>query len=172
MNVNYNINHKLLQFPVFTEKMTTTEHQALLITFSFIVHWCTVSGGTCEFKQNAMSKDWRIKPHYFKKSRDLLVKSKYITEIKSYSRGGDGTTGHGYFYKLGPAYASLAKKLYLVGEKPVPPRGKVNNIKLFQREDAVNTSPPLKKESIPPLVLTKNNEDLDYYKEQLKRKND
>ncbi len=151
MNQNYNINHKLLQFPVFAEKLTTTEHQALLITFSFIVHWCNVNGGTCEFKQNGLSKDWRIKAHYFKKSRDLLVKHKCITEIKSYSQ----KEGSGYFYKLGTGYTSLAKNLYLMSAKPVPPRGKVNNINnIIRDEDALAASHP-KKRIVPQLTNNK-----------------
>jgi len=150
MNQNYSINHKLLQFPVFQEKLTTTEHQALLITFSFIVHWCGVNGGTCEFKQNGLSGDWRIKKDYFKKSRDLLVKYKLIEEIKSYSQ----RDGHGYFYKLGTGYTSLAKNLYLMGTKAVPPRGTVNNNNNYYRGSGANTPSPNLKNVFPETPLT------------------
>jgi len=155
MEQNYNINHKLLHFPVFEETLTTTEHQALLITFSFIVHWCSVNNGTCEFKQNGLSQDWRIKAHYFQRSRELLIKYKLIEEIKSYSKKGN----HGYFYKLGGAYTPLAKNLYLRGAKPIPPRGKVNNINNIIG-DGATTPPPIKKNetlsSPPDTIVWKN----------------
>tara|TARA_R110000796_G_scaffold242399_1_gene364461 strand:+ start:916 stop:1404 length:489 start_codon:yes stop_codon:yes gene_type:complete len=140
MNQNYNIDHKLLVYPVFEEGLTTTQHQALLITFSFITHWCRVNRGTCEFKQSGLSKDWRIKPQYFKAARDLLIKYKLIKELKSYSRKGN----HGYYYSLGPAYTPLSKKLYPVGAKPIPPGGRVNNINNIIRDDDTIVSPPNK----------------------------
>lgn len=138
MTGNYNINHQLLDLPLFNEKLTPTEHQALLITISYIVHWC-IHKGVCHFKQGELSRDWRIKKDFFAKSTKLLLKYDYIKMIKPHSQR-DQTSA---IYGLGGACTPFAQKLGLKRRKAVPQGGTVNNINNIIG-DAVNTTPQFK----------------------------
>ena len=140
MNVNYNIDHTLLAIPLFQEKLTPTQHQALLITISFIVHWCKNSE-VCHFKQGELSRDWRIKQDFFAAATKLLIKHNYIKMIKSHSQRDQSSA----IYKLDRACTPFAQKLYPKKRKAVPQGGTVNNINNIIRDDDVNTSPPNKK---------------------------
>jgi hypothetical protein len=141
MTGNYNIDHKLLDIPLFQQKLTPTEHQALLITISYIVHWCR-NATVCHFKQGELSRDWRIKQDFFAKATGLLLKHHYIKMIKPHSQR-DQTSA---IYGLDRACTPFAQKLYPKKSKAVPQGGRVNNINNIIGED-VNTPPQFKNES-------------------------
>lgn len=142
LNQNWSLNHLVLSLPPFQDKMTATEHQALFITFSYIIHWCNQKG-VCNFPQSALVKDWRIKAQYWANARARLEKHKMIEMVRSYSQKGQ----HGYSYKLGTGYTPFAKYLYPVLSKAVPPGGRVNNNNNYYRgmnDSLEESSTPIK----------------------------
>ena len=135
MTINYNVDHKLLAFPVFTEtKLTTTERLVTFIVFSQIVHW-SKNAGSCILYKNQLSKDLGPKREFFTKATKLLEEYKMIKCIKPYQRA----TQSAAVYQVAPAYIRLRSKLYPAGNKAGIQREQVNNINnIIKENDSFN----------------------------------
>ncbi len=155
MTINYSIDHKLLQLPVFIDK-TGHLKRALLISLSLIKHF-TKHKGTCIFYQSQLAEDWDITDRYFREALGLLKDHKLIKLVKAYDR----KTQTPAVYLASTGSRPGVSKQYTPGTKAVDATSRVNNIKLL-KGDGANTPPPFTK-----------NEDLsdsDYYQQQLKNK--
>ena len=129
MKINYNINHRLLEFKIFREtEMTSIERMVTLITLSQIAHFHQ-HVGECVFNIKQMSHDLGPKRHYFSKALELLKSSKLIVETVPYDRH----TQTPATYRLGPLMVkAMATRGIQYGHqrsKPGPSSGQVNNIK-------------------------------------------
>tara|TARA_R110000796_G_scaffold227989_1_gene344975 strand:+ start:609 stop:1088 length:480 start_codon:yes stop_codon:yes gene_type:complete len=158
MTINYSIDHKLLQLPVFTDKSGHLK-RALLISLSLIQHF-TTNAGTCIFYQSQLAEDWDITDRYFRDALRLLIDHKLIKLVKSYDR--KAQTPAVYVASTGSRRG--VSKQYTPGTQAVDATSRVNNIKLL-KGDGANTPPPFTKES------TSSDLESEYYQQQLKNKN-
>jgi hypothetical protein len=143
MNINYNIDHKLLNQPIFMEKRSALNHIVLLCLLSQIVHF-TKHTGHCQVWIKQIAKDYGCNSRVVSAQLKALVDAGLIREIKPWN------------------HQTKEAGWYLAGSRLVPGRSKtgapttqVNNIKLFKREDVVDTPPPFKKEFTFPAQSTK-----------------
>mgnify|MGYP001144770042 CR=1 FL=1 len=137
MKINYNLDHKLLAFPVFEEAKTTTERFVLLVVFSQIVHFSR-NTGSCQLYKNQMAQDFKCHPSFFTKATKWLIKHKMIKELIPYDR----KTQQGAVYDTDIGYISLLQKLYPSATKAVSQGDKVNSIKQYYKKGDVDTPPP------------------------------
>jgi hypothetical protein len=158
MTINYSIDHKLLQLPVFIDQ-TGHLKRALLISLSLINHF-TTHKGTCIFYQSQLAEDWDITDRYFREALRLLKEHKLIKLVKSYDR----KTQTPAVYMASTGSRRGVSKQYTPGTKAVDATSRVNNNKLL-KGDGATTPPPFMKES------TSSDLESDYYQQQLKNKN-
>jgi len=86
MKLNYNINHKFCELPIFTE-LKNQERQATLIMLCCCVHLCIQPKiGYCDFYKRQMSKDWGINIKAFSKAEKILLEADYLKIIKFASK--------------------------------------------------------------------------------------
>ena len=138
MQINYNIDHKLLNLPVFKNQTDHTK-RALLISLSIIIHF-TKHTGQCMFYQTQLSEDWDITDRYFRKALKILLDSKLIKLVKPYDR----KTQTPAIYQGSSGTIPGVSKQYTPGLKAVDARSRVNNINNIIRDD--DKSHPNKKE--------------------------
>ena len=141
MTINYNVDHKLLSLPIFQEKQSALNKVVLLNILSMIVHF-TKHNKQCQVWINQTAEDYGCTSRVVSNAVKRLVKANLIKEVKSWN------------HKTLEAawYMACTNQVHGV-HKPGAPSAQGNNIKLFQREDVVNTPPPLNKESRPNLDL-------------------
>ena len=128
MEFNYNLNHKLLQFPLFKseeggEPMSNTQRMITFIVFSQIVHWTNTKTGYCALYKAQLSDDLGPKQRFFSDATKMLEKWKYIKCIKPHQRVGS-TPGHYIFLK---GSIPVGIKLYPSGHLAPSHRSTVNN---------------------------------------------
>ena len=129
MTINYNINHKLLELPIF---VGTKRHEkrALLICLSMILHF-TKTNGHCMFYQGQMAEDWDIHEKFFRAALTKLQKAKLIECIKPYDR----KSQTGAVYRVATGSIPKLLKQYPSGTQAVSPSARVNNNKLFKPQN-------------------------------------
>ena len=145
MTINYNIDHKLLSQPIFMEKRSALNHIVLLCVLSQIVHF-TRHTGRCQVWINQIAKDYGCNTRVVAGALKALVTAGLVKEVKPWN------------------HKTKEAGWYLAGSRLVPgrsqtgaPTTQVNNIKLFKREDVVDTPPPFKKEFTFPAQSTHKN---------------
>jgi hypothetical protein len=84
MKLNYNINHKFCELPVFKD-LKNQERQATLIMLSCCSH-LHILVGHCDFYKRMMSKDWAINMKAFAKAEKILIGADYLKVIKFASK--------------------------------------------------------------------------------------
>ena len=123
MNINYNINHKLLQLEIFKEKKGH-EKRALLITLSCIAHFNIIAKSNCQFYKGQMAADWDMSPRYFGWATKYLIDNKVVKVIKPYDR----KTQSAAIYALSIGYRRHCIKLYTPLHKAIDATSTVNNV--------------------------------------------
>ena len=122
MNINYNINHKLLQLEIFKD-LKGHQKRAVLITLSCIAHFDINTKGGCQFYKGQMAQDWDMSIRYFGYATKLLLDKGIITDIKPYDR----KTQSGAIYALSIGYRRHYTKLYSSRHKAIDATTRVNN---------------------------------------------
>ena len=143
MNINYNVNHKLLQLEIFVDKKGH-QKRALLITLSCIAHFNLIANTTCQFYKGQMAADWDMSPRYFGWATKYLIDTGVITVIKPYDR----KTQTAAIYALSIAYRRRCTKLYTPLHKAIDAASTVNNYKNNYKpknDDSLEESHPSKK---------------------------
>ncbi len=148
MNINYNINHKLLQLEIFNEKKGH-EKRALLITLSCIAHFNIIAKSNCQFYKGQMAADWDMSPRYFGWATKYLIDNKVIKVIKPYDR----KTQSAAIYALSIGYIRRCTKLYTPLHKAIDAASTVNNLNNYKPTDydSLSESNPSKKKKLPNL---------------------
>ena len=146
MQINYNIDHRLLALPVFEKVESGYTHIAVLITLSCISHF-TTHAGNCTFYMSKMSNDWNIDQRFFSKAIKILKKVGYIKCIKPY----DAKTQSAAVYTSAPAYYTECKKLLHPVRKPATSSAGINNPKKgLKRDESLFNGDSLSKEETKP----------------------
>lgn len=148
MNINYNINHKWLTFPIFQEKMRALDRIILLNVFSMIAHF-TIHKGQCQVWKNQISEDYGCDIRKVSKAVTTLEKAGMIKTLKR------ATKTEGAVVSLTPAWCTRCKEVVHQMHPSSAPRAQINNNKLFKREDAAKASPPFKNNGLPKLTNNK-----------------
>lgn len=134
MKINYNIDHKLLNLPVFQEKRSALNHIVLFNCLCMIQHF-TKHKGQCQIWINQIAEDYNCNSRVVSLAIKTLINAKLIKQIKPWNH----KTKEGGWYM---ASTKQVPQMHQTGA----PSTQVNNTKLFKREDVVNTPPPFKKE--------------------------
>lgn len=133
MNINYNIDHKLLSLPIFQEKRSALNQIVLLNVLSLIKHF-TRHNKQCQVWINQLATDYGCTSRIVSNAVHDLIKANLIKEIKPWNHK---TQEAGW-------YMACTKQVHGKHQAGAP-SAQVNNNKLFKREDVVNTPPPFNK---------------------------
>ena len=82
MNINYNIDHKLLRLPIFSEKRSALNQICLLNMLSMIVHF-TQHTGQCQVWINQIAKDYGCTSRVISTQVKALMKAGLIEETRA-----------------------------------------------------------------------------------------
>ena len=153
MNINYNINHKLLQLDLFTD-LKGHQKRALLITLSCIAHFNLIANNNCQFYKGQMAADWDMSPRYFGWATKYLIDKKVVKVIKPYDR----KTQSAAIYALSIAYRRRCTKLYTPLHKAIDAASTVNNVNnpKPKMDDSLSFSSTSKKKRLPQLSSKSN----------------
>ena len=128
MNINYNVDHRLLQLDIF-KNLKGSSKIATWILLSQVWHFyrCKV---ILEFKQGQMATDIPISKNTWVKARKLLVKEGIVKIVANWDR----QTNRGYLLTIEEACVPMLQKLCPWNTKPMSPGDTVNNSKEFKPE--------------------------------------
>jgi len=130
MNINYNIDHKLLQIEPIKD-LKGNLRIATWHVLSMIIHF-TKHTGSCTVPKNQLAKSLGMKNTFFGEATKILLASKMIKEIKAFDRASQSAA----IYTVGIGYTSVCTKLYHSGDKAIPTGGKVKEFKINSKGEA------------------------------------
>jgi hypothetical protein len=128
MNINYNVDHRLLQLDLFNN-LKGSDKIATWLLLSQVWHFyrCQL---ILEFKQGQMATDIPIGKNTWVKARKLLIKEGIVKIVANWDR----KTNRGYLLSIEEAYVPVLKKLCPWNTDPKSPGDTVKNSKEFKPE--------------------------------------
>lgn len=139
MNVNYNINHELLQHEALRD-LKNKELLVVWLVWSQIMHMTWHQKKPWAFRQGDFCLDLKISQSTCSSALKYLISKDLIKCIKPYSKIGNQPG----IYAVTGASIRFQRNQYQKHSKPVSPSDRVNNVNNIIRDDDVKTSPPNK----------------------------
>ena len=128
MNINYSVDHKLLQIEPIKD-LKGNLRIATWHTLCMIIHFSRHTG-SCKFPKNQMSKSLGMKNNYFGEATKILLNGNWIKELKPYDKASQEPA----IYTVGIAYTKYDQKLYHKSDKAIPSVGKVKEFQKNSKE--------------------------------------